>query len=341
VGGAGRGGDPATSFAVAFRTTESAVKVAEAELSLDRWKRLSSDARRFGDQEAHLLGLAQVFWASAMVGDVSGAGGLIEEYARSAEPLRQPRWDYWLNLMRSFQAALEADLQGAERYLQTAEQLGEGFGWAREGLYGISMFLLRRDQGRLSEVAPVVRAMSRMESQNAMWRPGLAALQLELGQHDEALTAYEEVTSNGPGASGEASPELALALTAEVSAALGDSDGAAALINRLRPCRGRFLAFLGCSAGLGPADRLLGMLASTAGRAEDAERWHRSSVELARQMRSPLWIAHCLHDYGVHQVRFGMTEGLGLLEEASAVCAEFSLPGLGARVERSLESTLL
>lgn len=341
AGVARRVADPATSFAVAFRTTDSAVSVEHAELSRDRWARLSSDARRFGDQEAHLLGLSQVFWASAMTGDVSAADDLIEDYARSAGPLRQPRWDYWLNLMRSFRAALKGDLQSAERYLETAEQIGEGFGWAREGLYGISMFLFRREQGRLSEVAPLMRAASRLDSQNEMWRPGLAALHLELGQRDEARAAYEEVISQGAGNRGEASPELALALTAEVCAALGDVERATVLVNRLRPCRGKFLAFLGCSAGLGPADRLLGMLASTAGRAEDAERWHRSSLELARHMNSPLWVAHCLHDYGEHQVRFGMTEGLELLQQSSQLCAEFGLLGLGSRVEKSLESSLL
>jgi hypothetical protein len=81
------------------------------------------------------------------------------------------------------------------------------------------------------------------------------------------------------------------------------------------------------------------MLASAAGRPEDAERWHRSGLELARRMASPLWIAHCLHDYGEYQIQYGMPTGFDLLREASLVCEDKGLVVLGSRVERTLQET--
>lgn len=48
---------------------------------------------------------------------------------------------------------------------------------------------------------------------------------------------------------------------------------------------------------LDDADRLLGMLASTAGRPADAERWLARALDLSRRLDSPLWTAHCLYSY--------------------------------------------
>lgn len=333
-------GDPPTSFRVAFRTTESATSVQQAETSAASWSQLCAGAKEVGEEDAYLLGLGQLFWAQAMLGEVSGADELIADYDRLAGQLRQSRWDYWLNLMRAFRASLAADLVSAEQFLEVAEDVGEGFGWAREGLYGISMFLLRREQGRWPDVAPLVRAASALDSQNTLWRPGLAALYIETGSPDLARSEYEAVLSQwASGMPADSSFELSLGLVAEVCAALGDGERARWLIDLLRPCRGRFLTFLGCAAGLGPTDRLLGMLASAAGRPEDAERWHRSGLELARRMASPLWIAHCLHDYGEYQIQYGMPTGFDLLREASLVCEAKGLLVLGSRVERALQGT--
>jgi hypothetical protein len=94
------------------------------------------------------------------------------------------------------------------------------------------------------------------------------------------------------------------------------------------------LVFLVSAAVLGPADRLLGILASAAGRPDDADRWHRSGLDLARRLDSPLWVAHCLCDYAVHLLPSDGSEARRMLAEAATICEEHGLAGLGHRVER-------
>ena len=48
------------------------------------------------------------------------------------------------------------------------------------------MFAIRRAQGRLAEVAPVVRLLVADADPPPLWRPGLAALYAELGMLDDA-----------------------------------------------------------------------------------------------------------------------------------------------------------
>ena len=57
------------------------------------------------------------------------------------------------------------------------------------GVYGLQMFAIRREQGRLAEVLPVMRMLSAQEEDQGVWRPGLTALYAELGMLDEARAA--------------------------------------------------------------------------------------------------------------------------------------------------------
>ena len=48
------------------------------------------------------------------------------------------------------------------------------------------MFGIRREQGRLAELAPVVRILAASKDRGGAWGPGLAAVLAELGMYDEA-----------------------------------------------------------------------------------------------------------------------------------------------------------
>jgi DNA-binding SARP family transcriptional activator len=327
--------DPLTSFGVLLRTSRSTLSVEQAEACARRWMQVCRKAREIGDLDAHLLALAQTMWATVMLGDLATWDDLFAEYASLAGQLRQPRWEYWLDLFRALRAFLAADLQAAEQLLQRAEHIGEGFGWAREGLYGVTMFLIRREQGRLAGLAPALRAAVRLNPDALLWGPGLAALYTELGRLDDARREFEAVLSAGlTSFPTDGSRELCVGLLAEVCAELGDEQRAPWLLEQLRPCQGKFLVFLASAVSLGPADRLLGMLASTADRSEDAERWHRAGLQFARNLDSPMWIGHCLYDYAVHLMDSDRSEAERMLAEAAAICDKHNLPRLRQRVGR-------
>ncbi|MGH2687586.1 MAG: ATP-binding protein, partial [Actinomycetota bacterium] len=272
--------DPETSFAVEVSTTRSSVSVAGADVSAARWTDIRAMAREFGDEGIHMFALAQAMWARVMLGEVTAADELFGEYSRLVPRLRQPMWQYWSDVFGALRAIIAADLDTAEELLDTAERVGEGFGWAREGLYGLAMFAIRREQGGLVDLVPAVRAAVRLGDDASVWRPGLAALYAETGHLDDATQVFESVMHDGPAAvPTDGTGELWHGLLSEVCATLGDGARAPWFLEQLRPCEGRFLVFFGSAAGLGPIDRLLGMLASTAGRLEEAEAWHRRALD--------------------------------------------------------------
>ena len=49
-------------------------------------------------------------------------------------------------------------------------------------MHGIQMFSIRREQGRLAEIAPLVRLIASGQTEaDSVWRPALAVLLAEIG----------------------------------------------------------------------------------------------------------------------------------------------------------------
>ncbi len=331
---ADRLGDPRTVYEAAFRGVRSSITVAEAHLRLPAWRQLSRQAQQLGDTDGYMLALGQAMWAEAMMGNLPAAGSLFAEYSAAALELRQPRWDCWVEVFSALRSTLDGRLDSAEQHLRRAESIGESFGWARPGLYGVAMFFVRREQGRLGEVAPVVRAAARLNPADAFWRPGLAALYLELGFEQDARREFEDLVHNLGNMPDDGDRELSLAMLAETAAGLGDTGSAGWLLNELLDCRGRLMIFLLSAVCLGPTDRLLGLMASAAGDHEAAREWFESALGLARRIESPVWVAHTLYDYLAHERPADETAALRMRVEVAALCESHGLVALGDRVDR-------
>ena len=67
------------------------------------------------------------------------------------------------------------------------------------GSYGIQMFGVRREQGRLAEIAPVVRLLGG-SARDSAWGPGLIAVLAELGMVDDARRELGRLVGDGIGA---------------------------------------------------------------------------------------------------------------------------------------------
>jgi DNA-binding SARP family transcriptional activator len=327
-------GDPRTSYEVNLRAARSSTTVAEVHLRSPAWQQLARLAQRLGDTDGYMLALGQAMWAEAMLGNLPAAGTLFAEYSAAALELRQPRWDCWVEMFSALRSTLDGRLDSAEHHLRRAESIGESFGWARPGLYGVAMFFVRREQGRLGEVAPVVRAAARLNPADAFWRPGLAALYLELGLEQDARREFDDLVPNFGNLPDDGDRELSLAMLAETAAGLGDAGSAGWLFNELLDCRGRLMIFLLSAVCLGPADRLLGLMASVAGDHQAAREWFESALGLARRIESPVWVAHTLHDYLVHERPVDETAVVRMRVEAAALCETYGLVALGERVDR-------
>ena len=102
------------------------------------------------------------------------------------------------------------------------------------------MFSIRREQGRLKELAPVVAHFVRTTPQAATWRPGLALIYSELGMKDEARAEFDAIAENGFAAvPRDGLWASSVGYLAEVCAFLADADRAAELYAFLAPYEGR------------------------------------------------------------------------------------------------------
>ena len=62
-----------------------------------------------------------------------------------------------------------------------------------EGVYGIQMFSIRREQGRLAEVAPVVKRLIDEKPDEKAWLPGFALIAADLGFRGAGAAAFARI----------------------------------------------------------------------------------------------------------------------------------------------------
>ena len=107
------------------------------------------------------------------------------------------------------------------------------------GTYGIQMFSVRREQGRLAELAPVVRILAGDATREGPWRPGLVALLVELGMEEEARRELSRLVADGLDPFRASLWLGSLAYLADAAAALGDEEVAALVYPELEPSPAR------------------------------------------------------------------------------------------------------
>lgn len=203
------------------------------------------------------------------------------------------------------------------------------------GVYGIQMFGVQRELGRLAELAPVVRILAGDEAREGPWQPGLVALLAELGMESEARRELSRLVADGLDPFRESLWLAALAYLADAAAALGDEEVAALVYPELEPLGGANVMIGHLVACYGAGDRYLGMLATTLGEWERAEEHFERGMELNRRMGAATWLAHTAYEYArLILARPGGDRGRAdaLLGEAVRLAESIGMPGLLDRI---------
>lgn len=203
------------------------------------------------------------------------------------------------------------------------------------GTYGIQMFSVRREQGRLAELAPAVRLLAGEAGRDGPWRPGLVAVLAELGMESEARRELARLAAEGLDGFRESLWLAALAYLADAAAALGDEAMAALLYPELEPLAGDNVMIGHLVACYGAADRYLGMLAATLGEAERAEEHFERALELNRRMGAQTWEAHTAYEYARFLLADSRSEpgrAEALLAQAGALAEGIGMEGLLAKI---------
>ena len=154
------------------------------------------------------------------------------------------------------------------------------------------MFSIRREQGRLDEVRPVVEAVARLNRESATWRPGLAALYAELGLLDAAGALLDDVAADDlASVPHDALRWGSLSYLADAAVAVGHRAAAEQVYRELRPFSGYAILVSGLAC-YGAADRYLGRLAELCGRSAAAIDHLEAALRFDEAIGAATWTAH-------------------------------------------------
>jgi DNA-binding NarL/FixJ family response regulator len=293
-------------------------------------------AETAGDRETVLNAYGWRLFDWMELGDIEAVDRDLAVQTRLTKELRQPFYLYVNVTFLAMRAMFAGRFEEAERLAQQALAIGQRLrGQDALGIFGVQMFTLRREQGRLQEVAPVVRRFVQMFPEASTWRPGLALIYSELGLEQEARAEFEHLAANDfANIPRDARWVMCMAYLAEVCTFLGDAHRAAILYQCLLPHDGYNIVIGPTAACYGAASRYLGLLAATMRRWEEAQRHFEAALAMNARMGAKPWLAHTQHAYA-NMLRSRSQPGdyeqaSVLLDEALAISRELGMQSLEA-----------
>jgi tetratricopeptide (TPR) repeat protein len=184
--------------------------------------------------------------------------------------------------------------------LDESEELGNAAPrWNAEMSRRLQLYLLRRSQGRLEELAETQEAAP--EAFAFRTYPivdcVLARFYDELGRVDDSGRIFSNLAKDDfAQIPFDEEWLVSLGLLAEVAYSRGDGSRAEALYDQLAPYSSQ-VAVAYPEISIGSVARYLGLLASTLARWEDAERHFEEAIATNERIGARPWLAHTQEDY--------------------------------------------
>jgi DNA-binding SARP family transcriptional activator len=261
---------------------------------------------------------------------------------RVAVELDRPTLRWQVRVRETTRAVIRGQLGTAAQLLSEAHELGLRAGQPdAETILVAQMYFLRREQGRLAELADVVGRAAGSHP-IAGWRAAVAGVYWEAGRLDEARRALESYMADEYADLPFDQGWLLLStLLAEVSAGLGHTESATVLYGRLRPYEGQVA--IRPPGSTGSVDRHLGQLATTFGELDDADRHLQQATAIYTRLGAPGWLARTQLASADLLLRRGRPadrrRGAELLGEAAATARRLGLRGLERQVQALSETS--
>jgi class 3 adenylate cyclase len=264
----------------------------------------AEDAERANDRvnwlNSKILRLSDL----AALGRMDDVRNEIDIMSDFADEVREPLWSGFRSCWNCMLALTEGRLVDAEKllfeYMPYAMRSGHA-NW--RATLTAQLFDLRRLQGRLGELEPIIKQnLAGGElgvDGGGTLRAGLTLLYLDSGRDDEARPLFGEAAANDFAEipKNQFTYLTTLLLHADVARRLGDAPRAALLYDLLLPYADLQVQVGNCILCLGSASRSLGQLAATMGRWEDAERHFERAVQFDEKIGSRPWAARSRFEY--------------------------------------------
>jgi tetratricopeptide (TPR) repeat protein len=233
------------------------------------------------------------------MGDYAGFAASLIWFREYSSKHRISTHEYGLTSVDAMRAILLGEFAEAERLADRALEIGEAQADLATGVYGVQMFTIRREQGRLAEVAPLFRRFLDENPGDGAWRPGLAVIASDLGFEEAARKAFAEMASAGFVFPADAKRSLTLSYLAEVCTRLGDALEAERLYEQLLPYRDNAILAPVATVCCGAAGRYLGMLAGAMGEWNAAEEHFEAALDMDERLHAWPWLAHTKHEFAL------------------------------------------
>ncbi len=255
-------------------------------------------ADRLGDRDAALHAHRFRFIDLMDLGDVAAANVEVETCARLATELRQPYYLWYVTTFRALRAFLDGRFDESERLAQEALTVGQRAQSQNVAqIYGLQIFGVRREQGRLAELEPAFQNFVARYPALPSWRAGLTFLLAELGREADARAHFEVLAANDFAAVARDSFWLAaMATICDACVFLGDARRAAVLYALLAPYARCNITDIGVLC-FGSAARYLGRLAAVVGEWDTAEQHFAGALQMDRHVGGRSIVAHTQHEY--------------------------------------------
>ncbi len=279
-------------------------------------------AARIGDSWSGAYATGNIVRALVELGRVEEAGEVLTQHKVVSDRGRFLVFQFMGHVYDALLALAAGRFEDAEHAAEQAHAVGNSSDTLYDaGVYGLQMFAIRREQGRLAEVLPLMRMLSSREDDHGVWRPGLTALYAELGMIEESRRELEALAPGGfASVPRDSLWPACLTFLAEACIACGAVEHAETLMNELDRYAGRNL-MVAMTICFGPADRLRGGLAQLLDQRQEADVLFRSAMALADRSGSPVWRAHVQRDWAVLAAANGEMDNARFLAQQASTTA--------------------
>jgi DNA-binding SARP family transcriptional activator len=257
---------------------EIALAAGERERAIEGYDHRAAALLELGEQEA----------AEA---DLVAMGALGDE-------VRQPSQSWLVMYNRARFALQEGAFAEAEELISAALALGErAQAWNAAVTYRLQLYVLRWEQGRLSEIRDLVERSVDEYPTYPVWRCVWAHASAELGLSDDARRALDDLARDDfRGLPFNEDWLASMAFLADATHSIGEPGPAATLYEHLVPYADR-VAVTYAELSIGAVARPLGILAALLGRWDEAEAHFEAAIALNAKIRARPWIARTQAGY--------------------------------------------
>jgi class 3 adenylate cyclase len=276
-------------------------------------------AEELGDRDKLFRALSMRVASFLEFGDRAAVDTSFARFAAITDQTPFPIQRWVFACQRAMLAILQGEFSAAETFAEAALVAGQDVqGQNAAGVYGVQMFTIRREQGRLAEVAPLLKRFVDNNPSEAVWRPGLTVMASDLGYFDIAKQNFDAIAEADFRLPMDAMRSATLSYLAEACVALRDARRAEPLYRLLHPYRKLNITIYVGTICCGAAARFLGMLASFMEDWEIAQEHFEAAIAMDTEMHAWPWLAHTQHCYATMLRRHGRQRDLVHMEHLNS-----------------------